>query len=82
VFSVIKGFTWKLLLNRTNAAGSRLLFTNSGGRNMIDITTNPILADQIISEVLERPWAKEDLMDYLDTMSGNYIEKNCPQYKA
>ena|GEM_PF-1843130 len=49
---------------------------------MIDITTNPILADQIISEVLERPWAKEDLMDYLDTMSGNYIEKNCPQYKA
>ncbi|MBP2625315.1 MAG: hypothetical protein H6Q68_26 [Firmicutes bacterium] len=71
-----KGFSWKLLLNHTNVAGSRLLFTNFDGRHLIDITMNPIVANKVIDEVLERDWEKDDLIDYLDLMSGNIIDND------
>lgn len=67
---------WKLLLNHTNATGRRLIFTNSNGRYLIDITVNPNMANRIIDEVLEREWEKDNLITYLDTMSGNIIDRD------
>ncbi|MBC8014587.1 MAG: hypothetical protein H7X79_02455 [Sporomusaceae bacterium] len=77
-----KSYLWKLLLNHSNTAGNRLVFTNFGGRYLIDITMKPIVANQIISEVLKREWAKDDLMVYLDTMSGNSIDNDYDTCKA
>lgn len=72
-----KSYIWTILLNHTNTAGSRLIFTNCGGRYLIDITLKPIVANTIISKVLEREWEKDDLMTYLDTISLNTIDNEC-----
>ena len=77
-----KSYTWELLLNYANTAGSRLFFTNVGGRYLIDITMHPVIANRIINEVLEREWEKNDLMEYLDTMSENFIDNDCSTCKA
>lgn len=71
-----KGDIWKLFHNRTNAVGRRLIFTNSTGKYIIDITVNPIVANRIIGKILKCTWERDDLIAYLDTMSGNIIEQD------
>jgi hypothetical protein len=71
-----KGDTWKLLLNHTTPTGRRLIFTNTNRRYLIDITVKPILANRIVDEVLENKFNKDELIAYLNTMSGTTIDND------